>query len=64
MGGRPPNALFVIGAGFFVLDVGRRLFLTGHVSADPLWTGVLAVTGAIFVVLMAVKKSTRWLKAN
>jgi protein-S-isoprenylcysteine O-methyltransferase Ste14 len=62
--GREFHALFVIGAGFFVLDVGRRLFLTGHVSADPLWTGVLAVTGAIFVVLMAVKKSTRWLKAN
>jgi protein-S-isoprenylcysteine O-methyltransferase Ste14 len=62
--GREFHALFVIGAGFFVLDVGRRLLLTGLVSSDPFWTGVLAVTGAIFVILIVVKKSTRWLKAG
>jgi hypothetical protein len=34
------------------------------VSFDPFWTGVLAVTGAIFIVSMAIKKSTRWLRAD
>jgi protein-S-isoprenylcysteine O-methyltransferase Ste14 len=62
--GREFHALFVIGAGFFLLDVARRLILTGLVSADPLWTGVLALTGAIFVVLLTIKKSTRWLGAG
>jgi protein-S-isoprenylcysteine O-methyltransferase Ste14 len=62
--GREFHALLVIGAGFFLLDVARRLFLTGLVSADPLWIGVFAVTGAIFVVLLAIKKLTGWLIAG
>ena len=62
--GREFHALFVVGAGFFVLDVARRLLLTGLISLDPLWTSVLAVTGAVFVVLIAVKKSTDWLQSG
>ena len=62
--GREFHALFVIGAGFFALDLGQRALSTGKAAFDPFWTGVLAGTGAIFVVLMAVKKSTRWLRVD
>jgi len=58
------HALFVIGAGFFVLDVARRFLLTGLITPDPFWTSVLAVTGAIFVVLIVIKKSTGWLQGG
>jgi protein-S-isoprenylcysteine O-methyltransferase Ste14 len=58
------HALFVIGAGFFVLDVARRLLATGRVSFDPFWTVVAAATGALFVTLTALKKSTTWLRAD
>ncbi len=62
--GREFHALFVIGTGFFVLDAGRRVIATGRVSLDPLWTTLFVVTGAVFVVLTVVKKSTRWLRVG
>jgi protein-S-isoprenylcysteine O-methyltransferase Ste14 len=62
--GREFHALLVIGAGFFVLDLCQHALATRLVTFDPFWTGVLAVTGAIFIVSMAIKKSTRWLRAD
>jgi protein-S-isoprenylcysteine O-methyltransferase Ste14 len=62
--GREFHALFVIGGGFFLLDLGQRVMATGLVSFDPLWTGMVATTGVLFVILTAVKKTTRWLRAD
>jgi len=62
--GREFHALFVIGAGFFALDIGRRALLSGRLSFDPFWTAVVAVAGVVFVALMAIKKSTTLLKAE
>lgn len=62
--GREYHALFVIGAGFFVLDVGHRAVSIGRLSFDPFWTAIAAVTGALFAVLTVVKRSTRWLRSE
>jgi protein-S-isoprenylcysteine O-methyltransferase Ste14 len=62
--GREFHALFVIGSGFFALDLGLRVIITGRVSVDPLWAGIVAATGVLFVVLTAIKKTTRWLRAG
>jgi protein-S-isoprenylcysteine O-methyltransferase Ste14 len=58
------HALFVIGAGFFALDVGRRAMAAGRLSLDPLWTALVVMTGVVFVALTAVKKSTHWLRVE
>jgi protein-S-isoprenylcysteine O-methyltransferase Ste14 len=58
------HALFVIGAGFLFLDALRHLFVSGHVAASPIWTAVCAATGAVFVILSAVKKWTRLLQVS
>jgi protein-S-isoprenylcysteine O-methyltransferase Ste14 len=62
--GREFHALFVIGAGFFVLDLGRRFAATGRVSVDPIWTAVAVATALVFIVMTAVKKTTRLLRAD
>lgn len=53
------HALFVIGAGFFVLDGVRQVFATGTFAPDRIWTFVCAATGAVFVLLTVLKKLTR-----
>lgn len=62
--GREFHALFVVGAGFFVLDLGRRAVATGLVSLDPVWTAVATVTAVVFIVMTAVKTTTRLLRAD
>ena len=62
--GREFHALFVIGAGFFVLDVARRLFATGRLLFDPLWTAVCVGTAVVFLVLVLIKRTTDWLKTD
>jgi len=56
--GREFHGLFVIGAGFFVLDLLQDRAVTGGWQLDPLWTWFCAVTGLLFVVLAALKKFT------
>ncbi len=58
------HALFVIGAGFLVLDVATKAFATGRPAADPFWLVVFVVTGLVFVVLTLVKKLTRLLHVS
>jgi protein-S-isoprenylcysteine O-methyltransferase Ste14 len=58
------HALFVIGAGFFVLDAARYVFATGQLAADPVWLVAFAATGVLFVVLTLVKKLTRLLHVS
>ncbi len=55
------HALFVIGAGFFVLDIAKGAFATGRLGADPAWFAVFVATAVIFVALTFVKKLTRLL---
>ena len=62
--GREFHGLFVIGAGFFALDLGRRYLATGRLSLDPFLTLVAAVTGVVFVVMITVKKTTRLLEGD
>ena len=62
--GREFHALFVIGAGFFVMDVGRRVLLGGRWSFDPFWTAVVFVTGVVFVALVAIKRLTTLLRTE
>ncbi len=52
------HAAFVIGAGFFLIDLGRSFALTGRVQPDPVWATLGAVTGLLFAVLAALKKWT------
>jgi hypothetical protein len=62
--GREFHALFVIGAAYFVLDVALHALAIGRLSLDPFWTAGVIISGAVFVVLTVVKKSTRWLRAD
>lgn len=58
------HALFVIGSGFFLLDVARHAFSAGTPAARPVWTAVFFATGALFVLLTLVKKFTRLLAVS
>jgi protein-S-isoprenylcysteine O-methyltransferase Ste14 len=58
------HALFVIGAGCFVLDVVRHLFVAGRAEAFPVWTAVFAATGVVFVLLTVIKKTTTLLRVS
>jgi protein-S-isoprenylcysteine O-methyltransferase Ste14 len=62
--GREFHALFVIGAGFFVLDGGREAFAHGRFAVHPLWWSVFAATGALFVLLTVTKKLTSLLAVS
>jgi protein-S-isoprenylcysteine O-methyltransferase Ste14 len=54
--GREFHALFVIGAGFFVLDAVRGSFAAGRLFFEPPWTWICVATGATFVVLLVAKR--------
>lgn len=56
--GREFHGLFVIGAGFFVLDLLQDRAVSGRWQLDPLWTWFCLATGLLFVVLTALKKFT------
>jgi protein-S-isoprenylcysteine O-methyltransferase Ste14 len=53
------HALFVIGAGFFVLDVSEQLLARSPFRLDPFWTWVFVVTAIVFLVMSGLKKFTR-----
>jgi protein-S-isoprenylcysteine O-methyltransferase Ste14 len=56
--GREFHGLFVIGAGFFVLDLLRDRVVTGRWQLDPVWTWFCLATGLLFVVLTTLKRFT------
>jgi protein-S-isoprenylcysteine O-methyltransferase Ste14 len=56
--GREFHGLFVIGAGFFVLDLLKDRAATGGWQVDPVWAWFCAGTGLLFVALTALKKLT------
>ncbi len=58
------HALFVIGSGFFFLDVVRHLFAGAGPTASPAWLIVFAVSGGIFAVLLVLKKWTGLLRPH
>jgi len=62
--GREFHGLFVIGGGFFVLDLLQDRAVTGGWQLDPVWTWLCLVTGVLFVVLAALKKFTSFLKVE
>jgi protein-S-isoprenylcysteine O-methyltransferase Ste14 len=60
--GREFHGLFVIGAGFFVLDLLHDRAVTGTWQPDPVWTWLCLATGLMFVVLTALKRFTSLFK--
>ncbi len=62
--GREFHGLLVIGAGFFLLDLGCRFAATGRVSLDPAWTALACATVLIYIVMAAVKRTTRLLPGD
>ncbi len=52
------HATFVIGAGFFLIDLAHTFVVTGHPWPDPLWATVCALSGGSFVVLAGLKRWT------
>ncbi|MGE5362401.1 MAG: methyltransferase family protein [Bacteroidales bacterium] len=57
--GREFHGLFVIGSSFYVLDGIRQFFAIGRWAPDRTWAALFVVTGAIFVGLTLLKKTTR-----
>jgi hypothetical protein len=62
--GREFHGLFVIGAGFFVLDLLQDHAATGRWQLDPVWAWFCAGTGLLFVVLTTLKKFTSLLRVD
>jgi protein-S-isoprenylcysteine O-methyltransferase Ste14 len=62
--GREFHALLVIGAGFFVLDVGRLYHATGRLVFDSAWSLLFLLTAAIFIVCSLLKKHTSVFKVE
>jgi len=56
--GREFHGLFVIGAGFFVLDLLQDRAVTGVWRLDPVWTWFCLTTAVAFMILAALKKLT------
>ena len=62
--GREFHGLLVIGASIFVLDLARSAAATGRPVADPLWTSLFLAAAAVFVVCLALKKTTSIFRAD
>ena len=53
------HGLMVIAAGALVLDLVQESMRAGRLAADPVWLWVGAGCGVVFVVMSALKKTTR-----
>ncbi len=58
------HGLLVIGAGFFVLTLSRDSLAMGRLQIEPVWAWLAGVAAALFVVLTALKRSTRLLDSR
>ena len=56
------HGLMVIAAGALVLDVVQESVRAGRLAADPVWLLAGAVCALLFVVMSALKKTTRVLE--
>ncbi len=56
------HGLMVIAAGALVLDLVQESMRAGRLEADPAWLWIGAGCGVVFVVMSAIKKTTRVLE--
>ena len=61
---KEPSSFLGLVVAFVLLDALSNLALYGSLHLAPLWAALLVIGVALFVILVAVKKSTKWLNTK